>query len=50
MTNRARMTLCLAVTLVTSLSYLAAAEPKVELLWPDGAPGPRATPRGISRH
>ena len=37
MTNRARTTLCLTAALVTSLSYLAAAaEPKVELLWPDG--------------
>jgi len=47
MTNRARMTLCLAAALVTSLSYLAAAaEPKVELLWPDGAPGAKGEAEG----
>lgn len=47
MKNRTRMTLCLAAALVTSLSYLAAAaEPKVELLWPDGAPGAKGNAEG----
>jgi len=42
MKHRTRMTLGFAVVVALSLSYLAAAaEPKVELLWPDGAPGRR---------
>jgi len=41
------MTLGFAVAVVLSLSFLtAAAEPKVELLWPDGAPGAKGTAEG----
>lgn len=47
MTNRMRMTLCLAAGMAVGLSYLAAAaEPKVELLWPDGAPGAKGQAEG----
>jgi len=47
MENRTRMTLGFAVAVVLSLSFLtAAAEPKVELLWPDGAPGAKGTAEG----
>ncbi len=47
MTNRTRTTLCLAAGMVLGLSYLAAAaEPKVELLWPDGAPGAKGQAEG----
>ncbi len=47
MTHRTRMTLRFAVVAVLSLSYLAAAaEPKVELLWPEGAPGAKGTAEG----
>jgi acetyl esterase/lipase len=41
------MTMGLAVVVVLSFSSLAAAaEPKVELLWPDGAPGAKGTAEG----
>ncbi len=47
MTHRTRMTLGFTVVAVLSLSYLAAAaEPKVELLWPEGAPGAKGTAEG----
>jgi acetyl esterase/lipase len=47
MKHRTRVTLGLAVAVMLSLSSLAAAvEPKVELLWPDGAPGARGTADG----
>jgi acetyl esterase/lipase len=47
MSNRMRMSLCLAVVLAAGLSGLAkAAEPKVELLWPDGAPGAKGSAEG----
>ncbi len=46
MKHRTRMTLGFAVAVVLSLSCLAAAEPKVELLWPDGAPGAKGAAEG----
>lgn len=47
MKRRTRMTLGLAIVGVLSFSCLAAAaEPKVELLWPDGAPGAKGTAEG----
>jgi len=47
MKNRAGMTLYFTVAIVMSLSYLAAAaEPKVELLWPAGAPGAKGQAEG----
>jgi len=36
----------LGVVILLSLSALAAAQPKVELLWPDGAPGAKGTAEG----
>jgi len=36
----------LGVVILLSLSALAAAQPKVELLWPDGAPGAKGTAGG----
>ena len=38
--------LCLGVVVLLCLSALAAAEPKVELLWPDGAPGAKGQAEG----
>jgi acetyl esterase/lipase len=46
MRHRARMVLGFAVVATLSLSCLAAAEPKVELLWPEGAPGAKGTAEG----
>jgi acetyl esterase/lipase len=46
MKHRTRMTLGFAVAAVLSLPCLAAAEPKVELLWLDGAPGEKGTAEG----
>jgi len=47
MRHRTRMTLGFGVAIMLSLSCLAAAaEPKVELLWPDGAPGAKGTAEG----
>jgi acetyl esterase/lipase len=47
MTNCTRTTWCLAAGMVLGLSYLAAAaEPKVELLWPEGAPGAKGQAEG----
>jgi len=47
MRNGTRVTLCLSVTVLLGLSCVAlAAEPKVELLWPDGAPGAKGDAEG----
>jgi acetyl esterase/lipase len=47
MSHRTRMTLGFAVVVALSLSSLATATgPKVELLWPDGAPGAKGTTEG----
>jgi len=47
MTNRMRSILCLgAVTLLGLASIVAGAESKVELLWPDGAPGAKGEADG----
>ena len=47
MKNRTRTTLYLTAVLAAGLSCLAtAAEPKVELLWPDGAPGAKGQAEG----
>ncbi len=47
MEHRTRMTLGFAVAVMLGLSYLTeAAEPKVELLWPNGAPGAKGTAEG----
>jgi acetyl esterase/lipase len=47
MRNRSRCGLCLGViSLVLLCAVVAAAEPKVELLWPDGAPGARGDADG----
>ena len=46
MSDRFRSTLCLGVAMLLCLCGLAAAEPKVELLWPDGAPGAKGDGRG----
>lgn len=47
MKNRAKVSAGLAAVLLMSLSCLArAAEPKVELLWPDGAPGAKGDAEG----
>ena len=41
-----RGALCLSVAILLSLCGLAAAEPKVEILWPDGAPGAKGEAEG----
>ncbi len=47
MKSHTRRTLAFVVALAASLSCLAAAaEPKVELLWPDGAPGAKGEAEG----
>jgi acetyl esterase/lipase len=47
MKNRTRTTLCFAAAMAMSFSYFAAAaEPKVEWLWPDGAPGAKGEAEG----
>jgi acetyl esterase/lipase len=47
MKNHAETSLCLAAMIVMSLSCLTgAAEPKVELLWPNGAPGAKGNAEG----
>ena len=47
MYKHSRTSLCLTVVLFLTLSCLAAAaEPKVELLWPDGAPGVKGDAEG----
>ncbi len=46
MNDWTRVVLCFAVVATLSLSYVAAAEPKVELLWPDGAPGAKGDAEG----
>jgi acetyl esterase/lipase len=48
MTNRWRCALCLSVVSLSLLCVagVAAAEPKVELLWPDGAPGAKGDAEG----
>ena len=47
MDKHSKNSLCLAVVVFLALSCLAAAaEPKVELLWPDGAPGVKGNAEG----
>ena len=47
MDKHSKSSLCLAVVVFLTLSCLAeAAEPKVELLWPDGAPGVKGDAEG----
>ena len=46
MSDRFRSTLCLGVAMLLCLCGLAAAQPKVELLWPDGAPGAKGQAEG----
>jgi len=41
-----RGVLCLSVAILLSLCSLTVAEPKVELLWPDGAPGAKGQAEG----
>jgi acetyl esterase/lipase len=47
MNNGTMRTLCLAAAMVMSLTSLAAAaQPKVEMLWPEGAPGAKGDAEG----
>ncbi|MGE5295604.1 MAG: alpha/beta hydrolase [Solirubrobacterales bacterium] len=46
MCSRVKAILCLSVATILCLSALAAAQPKVELLWPDGAPGAKGQAEG----
>lgn len=49
MSNDRRSSLCCGVVTLLALSWLSAgavAEPKVELLWPDGAPGAKGNAEG----
>jgi len=46
MSDRFKGIMCLGVVVLLSLSGLAAAQPKVELLWPDGAPGAKGDADG----
>lgn len=46
MSDRSRGLLCVGVAILLSLCGLAAAQPKVELLWPDGAPGAKGQAEG----
>jgi acetyl esterase/lipase len=46
MSDRSKGILCLGVAILLCLCGLAAAEPKVELLWPDGAPGVKGQAEG----
>src|SRR5512146_910173 len=47
MKNSMRVTLYLSVAVLLGLSWVAtAAEPKVELLWPEGAPGAKGNAEG----
>lgn len=46
MSDRSRGLLCVGMAILLSLCGLAAAQPKVELLWPDGAPGAKGQAEG----
>lgn len=46
MSDRSRRVVCVGVAMLLSLCSLAAAQPKVELLWPDGAPGAKGNAEG----
>jgi acetyl esterase/lipase len=46
MSDRIKAVLCLGVVTTLCLCPLAAAQPKVELLWPDGAPGAKGQAEG----
>jgi acetyl esterase/lipase len=46
MCDRIKAILCLSVVATLCISGLAAAQPKVELLWPDGAPGAKGQAEG----
>jgi acetyl esterase/lipase len=46
MSNRSKGSPCLGVAVLLSLCGFAMAEPRIELLWPDGAPGAKGNAEG----